>query len=238
MNLFEAVDAEIEIWKKTYTHKDLQNGCLFFHEKAYPQHPYWNLLFGPSNESIIKEIPEAKAVAESVGVTGHYLQYTDGIERAGSVLLSSDKYFYRKLTSKKSDWEQNPDIRLCESLNEFSEIVGAAFQFEGEFTKYFCQKLQALAKIVPSKHFSLQENGKTVGTWSLFESKKHNIEFLMNVSINPAFHGQGKSYKLVEAITSTGHLDIVTHTSSTALMEKVFPSLNFIELGTVKFYRM
>lgn len=232
MNLFEAVDAEIEIWKKTYTYKDLEQGSLFFHEKAYPKHPYWNLLFGPNNEVIMKSIPDARKIAQSVGVEGHYLQYSEG----SGDLISTDKYFFHPHT--KGNWQSNPEIFLCESLVEFSDIVGRAFQFEGEFTKYFCHKLTALAEKVPSRHFCLKEAGKIVGTWSLFTSKKYNVEFLMNVSVNPDFHGQGKAYKLIEAILSTGQMDMVTHTSSAALMEKVFPALNFKDLGTVKFYRM
>ncbi|MCB9061223.1 MAG: GNAT family N-acetyltransferase [Halobacteriovoraceae bacterium] len=236
MKINDIIKEEYYIWNSVYQSKIFQDRFVAFNDSAYPDHHYWNTCFDSKFDF---EVPNLKILNE---INNHYNEINiKGFivtidKKYKNLKLGTDKYFYYKNSTDKNNIKNNKMISIESyiSVEDFSKCVGIIFNFDGDFTSYFSNKMKILSHSARSKFYAIKYNGKLVGCFSLF-SMNNTYDFLMNFGILPEYRGNDIGYETMKTISLLTDLPILTHTDSSKMMNSILPKSGFQYAGEAYF---
>lgn len=230
------VQQEQTIFERFSQYHQISPSCTVFLTPNTTEVPHWNVVY-PNKLPYTYSENETKNADElfnNENVYGHLIS-TDKEQHEQSNEVS--EYFYLNSNSNSSTHpDDSDDVQLLSDSNidQFTNAVSDAFNFDSVTRKTFNKKMKLFASIKGNKFYVFGKNGKIAGTLSSFESEK-GLKFLFNMSVALEFRGQGISSKLLEKVVKKNPGKYVIYSHNPIMRNVIIPRAGFKSVGTLYF---
>lgn len=229
----QALQAERSVFEHFSQRAKVSDNAEAFATPEAKNVAHWNIVY-PDKAGWLYTTAELKAAEtffNRFSIQGHVMTFEDSWQ---PLAVEKSQYFIASPQAfQKDDLEVDVADQLDEeTLDTFSEVVGAAFNFDQAIHDYFRKVLKILDAKVESRFWMAKEKGKKVATASTFRSKDDS-DCLFNVAVLPGLQGRHIGSRLIQRIVSKASRPLYTYSENPIMIESILPKAGFQDIGAI-----